>query len=91
MNSQIKTIAVIAFSICMTSVAHAGNYSDAASRGRFCSSMGGMARTVYEARQRGEPKQKYLDLAASAMNTGDRGDAMIRLRVSGILCKRGLG
>lgn len=78
---NIKAIATIILSTCLVSIAQAGNYSDAVSRGRFCSSMGGMARTVFEARQRGEPKQKYLDLAASAMNTGDRGDAMIRFAI----------
>jgi hypothetical protein len=75
-----KTITAILLSIGIISAAQAqsGNYSHAASRQSFCSDMGGMARTVYEARQRGERKQKYLDLAAPAMNTGDRADAMIR-------------
>lgn len=72
---------IIATMAVYANIALAGTYSDAVSRERFCSSIGGMARVVYEARLRGEPKQKYLDLAASSMNTGDRGDAMIRFAI----------
>lgn len=79
-----KAIAAILLALGVVTVSHAqsSNYKHAASRANFCSSMGGMSRVVYEARMRGEPKEKYLKLAADAMNKGDKADVLVAYAIA---------
>lgn len=78
-----KTITTILLTLGVITAAHAqsSRYSNAVARGEFCSSMGGIARVTFEGKQKGDPKEKFLKMAASQLDAGDRSAEMLRFAI----------
>lgn len=74
-----QVVAVLTLSLA--TAAQAGPYQNAEARQDYCSNLGGMAGAVFQGKQEGKPKQRYLDLAAKQLAENDKNAELIRFAI----------
>lgn len=77
---NMKEVAAI-LALSLATAAQAGPYQNAEARQDYCSNLGGMAGVVFQGKQEGKPKQRYLDLAAKQLAENDKNAELVRFAI----------
>lgn len=72
---------MILAALCTSQAFAQSSYTHTAAKRSYCSSMGGISRVVFEGKERGDSKEKYLDMSKSMLDAGDRSAEILRFSI----------